>query len=88
MAVPPGVVTTILPLAPLPTVTVRLVALSAVMVAATPPMVTALALLRLVPVMVTDLPAPPLLGLNVVMVGAGMKVKVPQARMYRPGRSR
>ena len=53
--------------------------------AAVPPKVTAVAPVKLVPVMVTTVPAPPLLGVNEVMVGAGMKVKVPLLVAVPPG---
>ena len=76
LAVPPGVVTTIGPVVPLLTVTVRLFVLSAVIAAITPPMVTAVALSRFVPLIVTDAPAPALLGENEMMVGGGIKVKL------------
>ncbi len=76
VAVPPSVVTVIIPLAPLPTVTVMAVALSAVMAAAVPPMVTAPALDRLVPLMMTDAPTPPLVGVKPVMDGAGAGTNV------------
>ena len=55
------------------------------MVAAVPPMVTAVALVKLVPVIVTTAPAPPLLGVNEVMVGAGMKVKFVALVAVPPG---
>ena len=53
--------------------------------AAVPPKATAVAPVKLVPVMVTTVPAPPLLGVNEVMVGAGMKVKVPLLVAVPPG---
>ena len=50
-----------------------------------PPKVTAVAPVKLVPVMVTTVPEPPLLGVNEVMVGGGMKVKVPLLVAVPPG---
>ena len=72
-AVPAGVVTQIGPVVP-PTgaVTVRPVLVLPVMVpalAATPLNVTAVAPLRLVPVRVTLVPAPPPVGVKLVMLG-------------------
>ncbi len=59
------------PVAPLPTVAVIEVALTTVKdAAAVPPKATAVAPVKLVPVMVTIVPVPPLLGVNEVMVGA------------------
>jgi hypothetical protein len=54
LAVPPSVVTDIFPVAPFPTTAVILVALTTVKeVAAVPPKLTAVAPVKLVPVMVT-----------------------------------
>ena len=53
--------------------------------AAVPPKVTAVAPVKLVPVMVTTVPDAPLVGVNEVMVGAGMKVKVPLLVAVPPG---
>ena len=73
-------------MAPLPTVAVIVVALATVKeVAAVPPKATAVAPVKLVPVMVTTVPVPPLVGVNEVMVGAGMKVKVPLLVAVPPG---
>jgi len=74
--VPPGVIILTLPVAPAPTTAVILVAeLTVNEVAATPPKLTAVAPLKFVPVIVIDVPAPPLDGENDVIVGAGMNVK-------------
>ena len=60
VAVPPGVVTVIVPVAPLPTVALMVVALVTVNdAAAVPPKATAVAPVKLVPVMVTTVPAYP-----------------------------
>ena len=57
VAVPPGVVTVTLPVDPLPTVAVIWVEESTVKLAASvPPNLTAVASVKLVPVMVTDVP--------------------------------
>ena len=75
VAVPPGVVTATLPEAPAPTVAVILVALTTVnALAATPPNVTAVAPVKLVPVMVTLVPVFCDVGVKEVMVGAATKV--------------
>jgi hypothetical protein len=75
-AVPPGVVTNTLPVAPLPTTAVMLVELTTVKeVAAVPPKLTAVALVKLVPVMVTVAPPAADVGVNDVTVGAATKVK-------------
>ena len=79
VAVPPGVVTLIVPVAPLPTVALMVLSLAMVKaVAAVPPKATAVAQVKPEPLMVTDVPVRPLLGVNAVRVGAGMKVKVPR----------
>ena len=72
---PSGVVTSIFCfpfLAPLGTTTLILLAVSLVIVPATPfePKATELAPRRSAPLMVTTVPGGPLVGLNVVMVGA------------------
>ena len=72
LALPPAVVTEILPVvAPLGTVVEICVALFTVNEAACPLNATAVAPLRFVPVMVTPAPMSPLLGLKLVMAGAG-----------------
>ena len=77
VAVPPAVVTVTGPLlAPAGTVAVIIVAELTVKVAALPLNATAVAPLKLVPVTVTDIPTPPLAGLNVVIVGAATTVKL------------
>jgi len=73
--VPPGVVTDTLPEAATPTIAVTLVAETTVNeVAAVPPKLTAVAPVNSVPVMVTIVPFPELVGVNEVMVGAGINV--------------
>ena len=73
--IPPGVVTLTLPDAPVPTTAVMLVdELTVNEIAATPPKLTAVAPIKLVPVIVTDNPATPLVGVNDVIVGAGINV--------------
>jgi len=77
VAVPPGVVTVIVPVAPMPTVAVSEVALTTEKdAAAVPPKATAVVPVKFVPVMVMTAPVAPLVGVKEVMVGAGMKVKV------------
>ena len=73
VAVPPGVVTAIGPVvAPVGTVAVIWVSEFTVnVVAAMPPNVTALAPVKPVPVITTEVPTAPLVGLNDVMVGTG-----------------
>ena len=74
VAVPPGVVTEILPADPLPTTAVMLVALTTVNdVAAVPPKLTAVAPVKLVPVMVTVAPTAADVGVNEVIVGTAKK---------------
>jgi uncharacterized MnhB-related membrane protein len=71
LAVPPGVVTDIVPVAPFPTTAVMLVALTTVKeVAAVPPKLTAVAPVKSVPVMVTVSPVAADVGVNEAMVGA------------------
>ena len=77
VAVPPGVVTETLPLAPAATTALMEVALFTINeAAATPPNLTELAPVRFVPVITTVAPLEALLGLNVVMVGAAAEIKV------------
>jgi len=84
--VPPGAVTVIVPVAPLPTVAVSEVSLTTVKAtAAVLPKTTALAPVKLIPVMLTIAPAPPLVGVNDVMAGAVMKVNVPVLVAIPPG---
>ena len=68
-AVPPGVVTETVPVVPLPTVTVRLVAVVAVTMAGLPPMATAVAPARKLPLIVREVPSHPLLEPKLVMLG-------------------
>ena len=71
VVVPPGVVTVMVPVAPLPTVAVSEVALPTVKeAAAVPPKATAVAPVKFVPVRLTTVPTPPLVGVNEVIVGA------------------
>jgi len=73
--VPPDVVTLILPDAPTPTTAVILVAeLIVNELAATPPKLTIVTPVKLVPVIIIDEPALPLVGVNDVIVGAGINV--------------
>ena len=75
IAVPAGVVTTTLPEAPLPTVAVMLVELlTRNDCALTPPKLTAVAPVKLVPVIVTGVPVPALTGVKEMMVGGGIKL--------------
>ena len=70
VAVPPGVVTVILPVvAPDGTVAVTDVAVLVVNVAVTPLNLTAVTPVRFVPVIVTLVPTGPLVGVNDVIVG-------------------
>ena len=72
VAIPPGVVTVSVPLAPLPTVMLIVAAVVTVKeAAAVPPTTTAVAPVKLAPVMVTTVPAVPLVGVNEVIIGAG-----------------
>jgi len=72
---PPGVVTEILPDVAAPTTAVMLVAETTVKdVAAVPPKLTAVAPVKLVPVMVIVVPFPELVGVNEFIVGAGINV--------------
>jgi hypothetical protein len=73
VAAPPGVVTATLPVVPLPTTAVMVVAPTTVKEeAAVPPKLTAVAPVKLVPVIVTVAPEPADVGVNEVIVGAGM----------------
>ena len=73
--VPPGVVTLTEPDAPLLTTAVIVVALTTVNdVATVPPKLTTDAPVKFVPVIVIVVPAPPLVGVNDVIMGAGIKV--------------
>ncbi len=86
LAVPLGVVTLSVPVAPLATAAVMVVALVTVKVAAAvPPKATAVAPVKLAPLMVTTVPAPPLLGVNEVIVGAGTKKKIKVLVAWPPG---
>jgi hypothetical protein len=75
IAVPPGVVMEIFPVtAPVGTVAVTWVSEFTVNVAATVPNFTALVCDRLCPVITTDVPTVPLVGLNVLIEGVILKV--------------
>ena len=75
VAVPPGVVTLIVPVvAPAGTVAVIWVSLFTAKAAVVPLNFTAVAPLRLLPVMVTLVPTGPLVGANELRVGAGVVV--------------
>lgn len=75
VAVPPAAVTEMFPEVPAATTAVMLVGESTVNVeAATPPKLTSVAFVRLVPVMVTMPSAPTLVGVNDEIVGAGIKI--------------
>jgi len=50
-----------------------------------PPKRTAVAPVKLVPVMVTEVPVPPDVGLNPLIVGADVKVNVPLLVAVPPG---
>ena len=87
LAVPPGVVTESLPLlAPLGTDAVMEVALTKVNVIAGVPLnLTAVAPVKLLPVIVTFCPIGPLTGVKEVMDGAGMTVKFDALLAVPPG---
>ena len=73
--VPPGVVTLTFPLVPAATTAVMLVAETTLKeVAAVPPKLTAVVPVKLVPVNVTVLPVAALVGVNEVIIGAGMNI--------------
>ena len=72
---PPGVVTFTLPDVPVPKTAVIVVAeLTVNEEAATSPKFTAVVPVKLVPVIVIDVPALPLVGVNEVIVGGGVDV--------------
>jgi len=76
-AVPTGVVTFTAPLVPLATIAVICVPeLTVKLCAAVPPKDTAVAPVKLVPVITTDVPVPPDVGVKEVMVGEDVVVKV------------
>jgi hypothetical protein len=75
VAVPPGVVTLILPVVPSPTTAVIVVAFTTLNdVAAVPPNETAVAPVKYVPVIVTVIPGAAVVGVKDVMVGASINV--------------
>ena len=79
VAVPPAAVTEITPVtAPGITKPTSVVPSLDITIAATPPMVKAVGLLRLVPVMVTSVPTEPVVGVKEVIVGdAAVVIKAP-----------
>jgi hypothetical protein len=80
VAMPPGVVTPIIPVAA-PTGTVAVICVDEItvnMTAGMPPNVTDEALLKFEPVMVTDDPIAPFAGLKPVIAGIGTTVKTPE----------
>jgi biotin-(acetyl-CoA carboxylase) ligase len=86
LAIPPAVVTDIIPVVPLETTAVMLVALTTVKeVAAVPPKLTAVAPVKSVPIMVTVSPAPADDGVNELIVGAGINVKLLEELAVLPG---
>jgi hypothetical protein len=84
VAVPPAVVTETVPLAPLPIVAVICVLVLETIVTAVPPNVTAVAPVRFVPVIVTVLPCPAMVGANDVIAGTGTKVKLADELTFPP----
>ena len=83
--VPSGVVTLILPLVPLATTAVMDVALTTLNeAAAVPPKLTAVAPVKLVPVIVTVAPGPAEVGVNEVIVGTAVRSKqyLPSKELY------
>jgi len=87
VAVPPGVVTVIVPVvAPFGVTAVIEVALFTVkLLAAVPWNLTAVAPVKLVPVSPTEVPAPPVVGEKLMMVGAGTTVKLNELVAVPPG---
>jgi hypothetical protein len=84
-AVPPGVIILIGPDAPEPSVALILeVETNVNDVAGVPPKLTAVTPVKLVPVIVTVAPLAPVVGVNDVMVGAGMNVN-PAEEAVPPG---
>ena len=89
VAVPPGVVIAIFPVtAPVGTVAVTSISLTTVNADTTPPKVTLVALVKLVPLIVTDVPTFPLGGLKLAITGVtlnffelpnppGVKIPIP-----------
>lgn len=77
VVVPPGVVTLTFPDAPIPTVAIILVGeLTVNDVAAVPPKLTAIAPVKFVPVIVTESPVPPLVGVKDIIDGWGLVIIV------------
>jgi hypothetical protein len=75
IAVPPGVVTLTFPAVPFATTAVMLVALTTVYdVAAVPPKLTDVAPVKLVPVIVIVAPVAEVVGVNELILGAGINV--------------
>lgn len=80
VAVPPGVVTDKLPVAPAPTIaSIEVVEVKVNELAGVPPKLTPVAPVKSVPVMVTEVPTGPLAGVKLVMVGTtAVTVKLPE----------
>ena len=74
VAEPPGVVTCTVPVVPVPTVTVTVVEVFPVIAAAVPPIVTAEAPVKLVPVITNDEPTHPFVVPKPVIVGGNVWV--------------
>jgi hypothetical protein len=86
LALPPGVVTDMGPvLAPAGTVAVIWVSELTTKVPLTPLNATVIAPVNAVPVIITELPAPPLVGLKLVTVGGGITVKLLELAAVPPG---
>ena len=86
MALPPGVVTEIGPLlAPFGTVAVIVCESTTVKTAVLPPNITLVAPVKFVPVIVTCVPTGPLGGVKLVIVGAGMTLKLVPLVAKPPG---
>jgi len=82
LAVPPGVLTDTLPDAPVETVAAICVAETTVkLLAGTPPKLTAVAPDRFVPIIEIIVPGEPLVGVKLVTVGGGTKVKPPSVEV-------
>ncbi len=83
---PPGVVTLIVPVAPLPTIAVICVELSTMkLLALVPPNWTIVAPVKFVPVITIDAPVAPLVGVKEDTVGVGIYVNVPELVPVPPG---
>src|SRR5664279_3776385 len=85
VAVPPGVVTLIVPVVTPVGATAVIVVVPEKLAAATPLNLTAVAPVRLVPLMTTGVPPAPLVGVKLVIVGAGTTVKLVTLVAVPPG---